>query len=69
MWGDPGALRPRLTDTVTAPSHRKALIKPLFHRHRKQTYGYQRGKRGKGELGVWDTGTVYKVDNQQAPTV
>ena len=25
------------------------------HRHRKQTYGYQRGKKGEGDkLGVWD---------------
>ena len=24
------------------------------HRHRKQTYGYQRGKGGRNKLGVWD---------------
>ena len=24
------------------------------HRHRKQTYGYQRGKGGRDKLGVWD---------------
>ena len=24
------------------------------HRHRKQTFGYQRGKAGDGKLGVWD---------------
>ena len=24
------------------------------HRHRKQTYGYQRGKEGRDKLGVWD---------------
>ena len=24
------------------------------HRHRKQMYGYQRGKRGRDKLGVWD---------------
>ena len=24
------------------------------HRHRKQTYGYQRGKQGKDKLGDWD---------------
>ena len=24
------------------------------HRHRKQIYGYQRGKGGRGKLGVWD---------------
>ena len=23
------------------------------HRHRKQTYGYQRGKRGRDKLGGW----------------
>ena len=23
-------------------------------RHRKQTYGYQRGKAGRDKLGVWD---------------
>ena len=41
------------------------------HRHRKQTYGYQRGK-GRGEkLGVWDKHiqtTIYKID-KQGPTV
>ena len=45
------------------------------HRHRKQTYGYQRGKVGGGgmdKLGVWDWHihtTVFKTDNQQGPTV
>ena len=43
------------------------------HRHRKQTYGYQRGKVGGSlELGVWVQHiptTIYKVDNQQGPTV
>ena len=24
------------------------------HRHRKQTYGYQRGRGGRDKLGVWD---------------
>ena len=24
------------------------------HRHRKQTYGYQRGKVGRDKLGAWD---------------
>ena len=24
------------------------------HRHRKQTYGYQKGKEGRDKLGVWD---------------
>ena len=23
------------------------------HRHRKQSYGYQRGKQGRDELGIW----------------
>ena len=40
------------------------------HRHRKQTYGYQTGKRGKGRdrLGGWDQQlhtTIYKIDNRQ----
>ena len=26
----------------------------LTHRHRNQTFGYQRGKRGSDKLGVWD---------------
>ena len=31
------------------------LLTKQTHRHRKQTYGYQRGKRGEGDkLGVWD---------------
>ena len=43
------------------------------HRHRKQTYGYQRGKGvGGDKLGVWDQQiqtTMYKIDKQQGPTV
>ena len=42
------------------------------HRHRKQTYGYPRGKGGRDKLGVWDEQihtTVYKTDKQQGPTV
>ena len=43
------------------------------HRHRKQTYGYQRGKAGRRDkLGVWDQQietTIYKIDKQQDPTV
>ena len=42
-----------------------------IHRHRKQTYGYQRGKVG-DKLGVWDEDihtTIYKTDKQQGPTV
>ena len=42
------------------------------HRPRKQTYGYQRGKVvGRDKLG-WDKymhTTIYKINNQQAPTV
>ena len=33
------------------------------HRHRKQTYGYQRGKVGRDKLGVWDQqvqNTIYR---------
>ena len=39
------------------------------HRHRKQTYGYQ--KVGGDKLGVWDSyihTNIYGVDNQQGPT-
>ena len=42
------------------------------HRYRKQTSGYQRGRRGKDKLGVWDQQiqtTMYKIDKQQGPTV
>ena len=42
------------------------------HRHRKQTYGYQRGKVGGNKLGVWDQQiqtTIYKIEKQQGPTV
>ena len=42
------------------------------HRHRKQTYGYQRGNRGGDKLGVWDEHlytSMYKINKQQAPTV
>ena len=42
------------------------------HRHRKQTYGYQRGRGGKDKLGVWNQQiqtTIYKRDKQQGPTV
>ena len=28
--------------------------KKQTHRHRKQTYGYQRGERGRDKLRVWD---------------
>ena len=43
------------------------------HRHRKQTYGYQRGKRGdRDELGIWDeqvSTTPHKRDKKCGPTV
>ena len=41
------------------------------HRHRKQTYGYQRGKPWREKLGVWvqQIQSVYKIDKQQGPTV
>ena len=42
------------------------------HRQRKQTYGYQRGKGVRDKLRVWDEyihTTIYKIDNQQGPTV
>ena len=46
------------------------------HRLRKQTHGSQRGKIlggvGRDNLGVWDWHvhtTVFKIDNQQGPTV
>ena len=42
------------------------------HRHRKQTYGYQRGKVGeRDKLEVWDQQiqtTIYKIDKQKGPT-
>ena len=43
------------------------------HRHREQTYGYQRGQQGAGgdKVGVWDEHihtTVNKID-KQGPTV
>ena len=42
------------------------------HRHRKQTYGCQRGKGGRDKLGVWDEEiqtTVYKIVKWQGYTV
>ena len=41
------------------------------YRHRKETYGYQRG-RGEDKLGVWNSQihpTMYKIGNQQGPPV
>ena len=42
------------------------------HKHRKQTYGYQRGKWGRDKLGVWNQQiqtNIYKTDKQQGPSV
>ena len=44
------------------------------HRHRKKTYGSQRGKEqgGRDKLEVWDKQiqtTIYKIDKQKCPTV
>ena len=43
------------------------------HRHRKQTYCYQRGKaEGKGKLGIWEWHmhtTIYKIGKYQGPNV
>ena len=41
------------------------------HRHRKQTYGYQKGNGGEDELGVWDQQVHAAIDTiaeQQEPT-
>ena len=64
---------------ITYMGNLKKMIQMIFdtkqketHRHRKQTYGYQRGKEGRDKLGVWDERmhtTVYKIDKQQGPTV
>ena len=44
-----------------------------IHRHIKQTYGYQRGKRvGRDKLGVWGLQiqtAIYKIDKEQGPTI
>ena len=43
------------------------------YRHRKQTYGYQRGKaEGRDKLGVWDQEIqtiIYTINEQQGPTL
>ena len=42
------------------------------HRHREQIYSYQREKRGRDNLRVWDYNiytTIHKTDKQQGPTV
>ena len=44
------------------------IYKTESHRHRKETYIYQRGKGGRDESGVWDENihsTIYKINNQQ----
>ena len=43
------------------------------YRHRKQTYGYPRGKaEGRDKLGVWDQeiqAIIYKINKQKGPTL
>ena len=42
------------------------------HRHRKQTYGYQRGNGGRDKLGAWNEQihtTINKIYKQQGPAV
>ena len=43
------------------------------HRLRERTYGYQRGRvGGRDRLGVWDWhvhSAIFKIDNQQGPTL
>ena len=43
------------------------------YRYQKQTHAYQKGnKAGRGKLGAWDEQAhtaVYKIDNEQEPTV
>ena len=43
------------------------------YRYRKQTYGYQMGNMaGRDKSGTWNEHThtiIYKIDNQQGPTV
>ena len=42
------------------------------HRHREQIYSYQREKRGRDNLRVWDYNiytTIHKTDKQQGFTV
>ena len=42
------------------------------NRHRKQTYGCEREKRGRHKVGIWDSyihNTIHRIDNQQEPTV
>ena len=49
------------------------IYKTETHRHKQQIYVRQRGKAGwMDKLGVWDLQiqtTIYKIDNQQGPTV
>ena len=44
----------------------------LSHGLQKQTFGYQRGKQEGDTLEVWEIHIhtiIYKIDNQQGPTV
>ena len=54
----------------------KTFLQNLFtkqaHRHRKQIYGYQKGKKVGDKLGVWDQQiqtAISKTDKQQGTTV
>ena len=52
--------------------HLLTILKQIC-RYLKQTYGYQRGNMvGRDKSGAWDEHaytTIYKIDNQQGPTV
>ena len=59
---EPRDYRTEISQTIIICNHRlnKKIQKNLFtkqkqnHRHREQSYGYQRGKWGRDKLGVWD---------------
>ena len=42
------------------------------HKHKKQTYGYQRGRQGWDKLGIWNFQVhtaIYKIDKQEWFTI
>ena len=46
--------------------------KKQTHRLRERIYGYQGGRVGGDRLGVWDwhvNSAMFKIDNQQGPTI
>ena len=50
LWAQPKKKKKRKVTQLTLFTKQKQT-----HRHRKQTYGYQRGKEmGKNKLGIWD---------------